>query len=328
VTVAFVDAGPARAKHRDATTRMAAIGLGALVLGSLLAWLLAGRMLKPVRDAAAAAEAIERLEQRLPERAAPGGRRDELSRLVAVLNGMLARLEEAADRERLFLATASHELRRPLTALLGELELARREGRDAQSLRASVSLASEDAQAMKRLVDDLLRHARAQAGTLRLSEGRVDLVELVVEAVERSRRTLPGSLRVRVGELPNVTLSGDADALREVLENLLVNAGVHGGSDVTVAVGAEVRGGEVLVHVDDDGEGISADDMARIFEPFSRGDRTRSVPGFGLGLAIARDTAEAHGGRLTATSPLHAGSPRPGSRFTLHLPSSRVVDPG
>jgi two-component system OmpR family sensor kinase len=94
-----------------------------------------------------------------------------------------------------------------------------------------------------------------------------------------------------------------------------------------VSVVAEADDAEVRVHVDDDGPGVSAEDRQRIFEPFGRGDRARSVPGLGLGLAIARATVEAHGGRISVTSPRTDDASRPGTRFTVRLPVSAAGAP-
>ena len=239
---------------------------------------------------------------------------------------MLGRLEASSNRERLFLATASHELRRPLTALLGELELASAPGRGPDELRSSLALAREDARAMGRLVDDLLHHARAQAGTLRLVEGEAFLPELVADAADRSRRSVPHAFVLDVRDVPEVVLRADPDLLRQALENLLVNAAVHGGDGVRVTLHGERAPDAVLLHVDDDGPGVPAEERATIFEPFGRGDRARTVPGFGLGLAIAQDAVRAHGGELSMTSPC-PGRPegRPGARFTLRIPAGRVL---
>ena len=322
VMIAFLDAGPAHGAHESFVVRIALIGLGALALGGLLAYALAGRMLRPVGTAARAAEAVERPTQRLPAPAA----KDELGRLVSVLNGMLARLEAASDRERLFLATASHELRRPLTALLGELELASVEGRSAADLRGSLALARDDAKAIGRLVDDILHHAKAQAGTLRLVETETSLEDLVGEAVRRSRRSLARPPEVALDGVPPLVVRGDADLLRRALENLIVNAAVHGGEGVRVTVGGERDTHGLALHVDDDGPGVPVEEMRTIFDPFGRGDRARTVPGFGLGLAIARDVARAHGGDVTVVSP-RPGSDEAhaGSRFTLRVAAERIT---
>jgi signal transduction histidine kinase len=350
VGVAFLEAEPALGGHRAHALAAAGVGVAALLFGALLAFALSGRMLRPIRAAAAAAESIHSPAERLPTR----GSKDELERLVVVLNGMLARLDEASARERRFLATASHELRRPLTALLGELELASAPGRDAAAMRSSLSLARGDGRAMRRLVDDLLHHARAQAGALRLDESDIALADVVGDAVVRSRRTLgngeangsngherttsrsdvegPAGLssaaRIEVGTLPTVTLRADADALRQALENLIVNGATHGGPGAMVRVSASAgANGDagLAIHVEDDGPGIPKDELDRIFEPFSRGDRSRTVAGFGLGLTITRDLLVAHGASVDVTSPLRPDeAAHPGTRFTVRWPRSRI----
>jgi signal transduction histidine kinase len=318
--VGLVESGPEHARHRAFLLRALAVDAGALLLGGACAYLLARRMLRPVAVAAAAAERLSSAAERLPA----GETRDELGRLIGVLNEMLARLEEASERERRFQAGASHELRRPLAALLGELELAAAAGRSETALRAAVGLALEDARAMSVLLDDLIHHARAQSGRLALEVQDTDLVEIVASAVERSRRATGGKATVEVGEVPAVVLRVDPDAMRRVVENLVVNATVHGGSDVRIRVAAEVAADRVRIHVDDDGPGVPPEEAARIFEPFARGDRAKAVRGMGLGLAIAQAIVRAHGGRLTLTSPRpvsDGGLPR-GSRFTVDLPAS------
>ena len=321
VGVLWYDLTPARTALAERLATLDRILLLLLVPGAVLAWLAAGLMLRPLRRAAAAAESVATVDQRLPARAA----HDELGRLVTVLNEMLGRLETGAQRERTFLASASHELRRPLTALTGELELALRGPQEVRPLSQSLMLALSDARAMGILVNDLMDHARAQAGALPLDRSEVDLGDLVEEAVQRSRRAVGGVLDVTIDALPPITLNADRAALGRVLENLLVNAGTHGGEGVSVRVRGMVEGGSLHLVVEDDGPGIPAATLATLFEPFARGDEARSHPGTGLGLSIARTLVRAHGGDLTAESPAHAiagpGS-GPGTRFRVRLPVS------
>jgi signal transduction histidine kinase len=321
LTLVLLDTAPERARHQEFVLRAAFVAASAVLGGALLAYLFAGRMLRPVARAAAAAERIASPKERLPS-ATPG---DELGRLVGVLNAMLGRLEAASERERRFLANASHELRRPLAALLGELELAAAPGRTPDAMRASIGVAGEDGRGMARLVDDLLEHARAQAGRLPLERRDTDLAEVVASAVERSGRALGRSLPVAVGAMPSRLVHVDPDALRRVVENLVVNAAIHGGEGVRISVSSETDDAEVRLHVDDDGPGIGADEREHVFEPFGRGDRVRSGPGTGLGLAIARSIVEAHGGRLEAVSPRTRDGARPGARFSIHIPAPAVA---
>ncbi len=315
--VAYVDVTPLETALGARLRSLDLLLLAALAGGAGLAWLASGLMLRPLRRAAAAAEAVERVDQRLPARA----RQDELGRLLTVLNGMLGRLEAGARRERTFLATASHELRRPLAALTGELELALRSPGDAGALAESARLALGDARAMGRLVGDLLDHARLEAGALPLALEPVRAAVVVGEALERTRRAQPQAPPVAVEPLPEVDLAADRGALVRLLENLLENAVTHGGPDVRVVVRARVQGPALALEVEDDGPGIPPATLARLFEPFQRGDQARSRPGSGLGLSIARGLAQAHGGSLSAFSPVPGAAPgRPGTRFVLLVP--------
>ena len=245
-------------------------------------------------------------------------------RLATVLNKLLARLQAAEERERQFLASASHELRRPLAALRGELELAVRHRRSAPELRDAIGLALHDAEAMSRLTDDLLFHARDRAGRLAPNDDLIDLTDLVYGAVDRSQRALPGMQTLHVGDLPAVEIRGDEHGLRRVLENLIVNAGKHAGKDAFVSIEAVVEPTALVVHITDDGPGIPAPEQDTIFDAFARGDRARAVGGSGLGLAIARSWVRAHGGDLRVTSPVEARG-NPGARFSIRLPASRIV---
>ena len=322
--VAFVEEGPMEAALLRRRGTLLLVIVGAAGLGGLLSFLLAGRLLRPLRRAADAAEAIASPEARLPAPASD----DELGRLVNVLNGMLGRLDAAAGRERQFLASASHELRRPLASLLGELELASAGGRAPDALRESIRLARSDGLAMQRLVDDLLHHARARADQLPLRPRDVALADLVAEAVARSRRALARpDATVDLTGVPDLLLHVDADALRQIVENLVHNALTHAGPAARVTVAATRGAHGTTLTVEDDGPGIPIDEQARVFEPFGRGDRARAAPGYGLGLAIAREVGRALGGTLEVRSPVRPDdATHPGTRFTLRLPTTALTD--
>lgn len=293
------------------------IGLVSLVLGSGLAWLLSGAMVRPLSRTARAAETIDRVSQRLP---APRGK-DELARLTNVLNGMLSRLEAGHDRERRFLATASHELRRPLAALTAELELATRSDRSAHELWEALALALGDARSMGRLVDDLLDQARARAGTLKIREGNIDIVDMLASSSDRAQRaSRKAGGTIVLGKIPDGQLLGDAQAIGRIIENLISNALAYGGDGVRVQLRARIVEDGIAIEVRDDGPGISPAAQSSIFEPFGRGDEVRSESGTGLGLAIARQLAHAHDGRLSVQSPV---SKEGGTCFTLWLPKAR-----
>lgn len=319
VGVLWFDLSPSQAALAARLVELDRTLLFLLVPAAVLAWLAAGLMLRPLQRAARAAETVTSVAQRLPAPTA----KDELGRLITVLNAMLARLDAGARRERTFLATAGHELRRPLTALTGELELALRGPQEVRNLSQALMLALGDARAMGRLVQDLLDHARAEAGSLTLERGEVDLLDVLEEAVQRSRRAVGGVLDVTVEPSPPVVVEADRAALGRVFENLLTNAATHGGEGVAVRVRLGVEPGLAVVDIDDDGPGIPAATLATLFEPFARADEARTHPGTGLGLSIARTLARAHGGDVTATSPapgVSGPAAGPGTRFTVRLP--------
>lgn len=316
--VVLMDQGDAMSAFHDARRERYLAGAIALVLGGLLAWFVSGSMVRPIERAAHAAESIQSLSQRLPG----GTSDDELGRLVAVLNRMLTRLEAVSEREHQFLATASHELRRPLAALRGELELAVRGERDPDQLRDAIELALGDVQVMGRLVDDLLDHARAQAGTMTIELKGVDVVDILAEAIDQARRILPDDVRIQFEPEESPQVLGEPAMLRRVVENLLVNAGTHGGEGVHVRVGAFQDNDEVLIYVEDDGRGIDPDVLETIFEPFGQGDTTTSGAGTGLGLAIVQDLVEAHAGSVKVISPVRRER---GTRFEVRLPADSVL---
>jgi heavy metal sensor kinase len=273
----------------------------ALVVGVI--WLVVGAALRPVEAMRAEAAAISAGEpgRRLP---VPGGG-DEIARLGQTLNAMLERLEEAIERERRFVGDASHELRTPLANLKAELDLALRRSRSTEELEQALRSASVETDRMARLADDLLVLARADRGRLPVRRERVEVGPLVSRAVEPFGTRAAGQgvdLEVRVPD----GLVADLDELRivQALGNLLDNA-----------LRATPRGGRILIEaapeedglsleVRDTGSGFPPAFLPDAFEAFARPDGSRSRPdgGAGLGLAIVRAVAEAHGGRAEASN--------------------------
>jgi signal transduction histidine kinase len=280
------------------------IGAGVCLLAALVAAALTRRGLRPLRRLAVAAEEIERTadpSRRLPSPASA----DEVAQLTGVLNRMLAALEQAQASERRFLADASHELRTPVTTLLGNVEFAARHGADDEVLEEL----RRDAQRLARLVDDLLvleRVGAPSSSSSLSSEFRPLALADVVKGVAG------GNGRISVIErTPGVRVLGDEDALRRALVNLVENAEVHGpaGGQVTVVFGASE--GRAFVTVADEGEGPEQASRERVFERFWRGPEAVGRPGSGLGLSIVAAIAERHGGRVSVD----------GSAFTVELPA-------
>ncbi|MFI7098116.1 ATP-binding protein [Streptomyces sp. NPDC050161] len=303
-----VRAGSALTPEQDAvgTVRSAMlIGLPLLLLVVAgVTWLVTRRALRPVegiRGEMAAITASTDLSRRVPVPAA----QDEIGRLARTTNETLAALEASVDRQRRFVADASHELRSPIASLRTQLEVG-----VAHPELLDVPGAVEDTVRLQHLAADLLLLARLDAGE-KPTGSRVDLAALVRE--DTSQR-VNDRIPVRVGRLDGAEVSGSRGQLGRVLGNLLDNAQRHAAASVRAEV---VREGEwVTLRVDDDGPGVPEAERERIFERFVRLDdaRARDDGGAGLGLAIARDVAVRHGGSLAV---------REGSVFELRLPVAR-----
>ena len=285
---------------------VAVSGAGVALMAALAAAALTRRGLRPLRRLAVAAGEIERTAdpaQRLPE---PAGV-DEIGQLTGVLNRMLSSLEQARASERRFLADASHELRTPVTTLLGNAEYAVRHGADPEVLQEL----RDDAAGLARLVDSLLLLERA-GGTTPVCEF-VELGPLVRAAVIDSD---PSGERVRIGQLDEVNVHGDAEAIRRVLVNLIENGLVHGPTGGRVTVTLARAAGWARLTVSDEGPGPDPALRDQVFERFWRGPGAGERSGSGLGLSIVAAVVERHGGRVSVQD----------ARFTVELPAARASD--
>jgi signal transduction histidine kinase len=298
------------ADSADSLVRLLLIGLPVLLLlVGATTWVVVGRALRPVESIRAEVESIgaQDLHRRVPESSTP----DEIGRLAHTMNAMLGRLEDATDRQRRFVADASHELRSPLTGIRAQLEvdLAHPENADWQTTERDVLV---DAIRLQRLVDDLLTLATTDGSALdAASREPVDLDEIVLSEARRLRSRTPH--HVDTTRVSGAQLKGNRDQLARAVRNLLDNAARHADSTVTASL-AESETGITFVVVDD-GPGIPVEQQQRIFERFTRLDdaRTRDNGGTGLGLAITQEVVVAHGGTITVDS-------APGARFTVSFP--------
>ncbi len=283
-----------------------AITIPVLVLALAgIVWWLVGRTLQPVEDIRSEVAGIGTtdLDRRVPQ----PGTGDEIDRLAATMNQMLERLETSVERQRRFVADASHELRSPLTRMRSALEVSR-SAIDEQSLL-------EDVVDMQRTVEDLLYLASADEGGKVIDPRLVDLDDIVL----REARTiqLDSAVVVDLSGVSGAHVTGDPGHLTRAVRNLLDNAERH--AETSISLGLGESNGYAVLTVADDGPGIPADDAEWIFERFSRLDEARSTDtgGAGLGLPIARDIAERHGGSLSLI-PSDDG----GATFRLALPLS------
>lgn len=294
-------------------TRIMAIGIPLVVaLVAVTTWFLVGRALRPVE--LIRAEVAEISDGDLRRRVLEPATNDEVGRLARTMNATLERLDESAERQRRFVADASHELQSPLATAQTVLDVAAAHPEEADWPRVAEDVRQEH-QRIARLVRDMLFLARREGGANPLVVRPVDLDDIAVTEVARLHPR--AGIRVDLRGVEPVELQGDADQLARVVRNLLENAQRHATTAITVTTRRLVDDRAELV-VADDGPGIPAADRERIFDRFARTDdaRDRNSGGTGLGLAIARDIVQAHGGTIAVDDGRDDG----GARFVVRLP--------
>jgi two-component system sensor histidine kinase MprB len=281
--------------------------VGGIAIGAaaLVAAVVATAAMGPVRRLTAAAETVAETGN-LGERVEVEGD-DELARLATRFNGMLAALEDSLGRQRRLVADASHELRTPLTAARTNVDLALEGRLPPEELRRALQEASVELDSLTGLIADLVELARGEERKLRVEELQLD--DLVASVIERARTRWPQATFVT--SLSPTQVRADPVLLERAVSNLLDNALKYSPPGAPIEV--TVRGGEVIVA--DHGPGVADEDLPRIFDRFYRSAAARSKPGAGLGLAIVREAAEAHGGQATVESTTR------GARFRLTLPA-------
>ena len=295
-------------------------GSAALVAVVASAWLSA-RITRPIAEMTRASQAMARGEygQRIEVRG-----RDEVADLARAFNQMAQQVDRSSRSMRQLIADVSHELKTPLTSIQGFSQaLADGVAQDEAEARRAAGVVREEAERMRALVDDLLYLSRIESGELRLAAGPVDLDALAAAAARRFRYQAEQAgvaLRLEAG---GAAVSGDGRRLEQVLANLLDNAlrFAPAGSEVSVRTRREDGGGAAVV-VHNGGEPIPAADLPHIFDRFYQADRARAGGGHsGLGLAIAGELAQAHGGTIGVRS-----SAAEGTAFTVRLPASIPPD--
>ena len=275
------------------------VSLGAIAAAAVGGAVVSGATLAPVRRLTAAAERIAETGE--PSERVPEGGHDELAALGASFNTMLATLEESLETQRRFVADASHELRTPLTSLQTNIDV----------LRGDLEL---DPDQRRRLLDDLDRESQEMrgliAGLLELARGgaqvekeKFQLDELVEDTVERARGRFP-AVEWEADRLEPTVIDGYRDRMERAVWNLLENAGKWSGDGGSVEI--SLAGGELLVR--DHGPGFADEDRPLVFDRFYRSAAARAMPGAGLGLAIVREVAEAHGGTVVAENARDGGA--------------------
>jgi signal transduction histidine kinase len=278
----------------------------------------------PLNNLAAAARDIgaRNLSRRVEEKGS-----DEMVAVARAFNEMAADLEEGEQLRRNLLADTAHELRTPLSVLQGNLRAILDEVYPMN--QEEMARLYDHTRFLSRLVNDLHELAQAEARQLPLDLQPTDLAQMVQHTADTFRPSAEAkgvSLKTELPpELPPCAV--DSARLTQVLQNLLANALRHTPAGGAITVRAESGASGVALSIEDTGEGIPPEHLPYVFDRFYRTDpaRSRDRGGAGLGLAIARAIAEAHGGRISVAS---AGVPGQGSTFTIHLPASGVMEAG
>ena len=297
-------------RYRHTLIVMIPLGVGLAALGGAL---IARAAFRPVDEMTRTARRIS--AEDLSRRVERPGTGDEMERLAETLNGMLARLEVAFAQTRRFAADAAHELRTPLAALRGGIEVALRAARAPEEYRRVLASSLEEVERLIRLAEDLLLLSRSSAGP-EITRAPVDLEPLLLDIFDTAARLgQAAGVSVRIDTVTAATARGDATALRRAVLNLVENAVKYTPSGGKVELGLTTADGTAVIAVSDTGIGVPRADAERIFEAFVRLDtaRARDTGGSGLGLAIARSIVIAHGGSIA----VETGA---GSRFTIRLP--------
>ena len=287
----------------------------ALLIAGVGGFLLAARSIAPLRWMADQARNIT--DKNLDSRLDIGDARQELQILADSFNELLSRLDQSFETMRRFVADASHELRTPISVIRGEADVALSHDRSPGEYQESLATIQDEAQRLSRLVDDLLNLARADAGHLNLRVAEFYLNDLLgeccraVESVAREK-----NIRLDCECAEDINFRGDQELVRRLVLNLLDNAIRYTPSGGEVSVKLEAAGGDLRIHVSDNGVGIAPETVPHVFERFYRGDQARSRQngGFGLGLSIVKWIAESHRGSVQLSS-----KPGKGTVFTVLL---------
>ena len=293
---------------------MAALFL-VLILGTGATWLMAGHVLKPLKELSSAIEEIGGND--LSNRVEIQGRQDEIGRLARSFNHMMDKVSASFERQKRFSASAAHELKTPLATILVNLEVLELDGKTSPDRMEKVlTIVKANTERMIRLVEDLMRLTSDKDHEM---EEEVELSEVfTITLDELSPLIRKKDLTVSIENTPDISLTGSRVMLYRVMSNLLGNAAKynreHG--SISIVTGRDDNG--VTVQIEDTGIGIPEEALPHIFEPFYRVDqsRSRAVGGAGLGLPLVKDIVEKHGGEVAVKSA--AGE---GTTFILRFPA-------
>lgn len=293
---------------------MAALFL-VLILGTGATWLMAGHVLKPLKELSSAIDEIGGND--LSNRVEIQGRQDEIGRLARSFNHMMDKVSASFERQKRFSASAAHELKTPLATILVNLEVLELDGKTSPDRMEKVlTIVKSNTERMIRLVEDLMRLTSDKTYEME----KVELSEVfAITLYELSPLIRKKDLTVSIENTPDISLTGSRVMLYRVMSNLLENAAKYNREHGSISIVMDREDNGVTVKIADTGIGIPEEELPHIFEPFYRVDqsRSRAVGGAGLGLPLVKDIVEKHGGEVTVKSA--AGE---GTTFILRFPAS------
>ena len=285
-------------------------------------------VLAPIRNITELASTLS--ASNLSNRINIAGTKNELKDLAVVINSMLDRIEHSYNSQKQFVSDASHELRTPIAVLQGYINMLSRWGKsDPEVLEEGINAIAQETQSMKELVESLLFLARHDKKTLMMEMERFDALDVITELHREAAMVTPEDAFI-LAATESCPMEGDRSMVKQVLRILCDNAVKYTSTDGVITLGIERRPGWVTLFVQDNGPGISQEDLPKIFERFYRADAARKSEngGHGLGLSIARIIVMAHGGKLRVRSKVGVGSTfyvdLPEKQGSLHTASSEA----
>ncbi len=289
-----------------------------IVLTSFGGWFMAKRSLSSVEQVTQTALAIAdgAMEKRVPLT----GRGDEIDRLSGIFNNMLERIQSLIAEMKEVTDNIAHDLRSPITRIRGLAEVTLISEKNIEEYQAMAESTVEECDRLLRMINMMLEISETEAGVSTLNRSEVDISQLIEEACDLYQPLAEDrGIHIKVSTAINYHISGDKGKLQRVLSNLLDNAVKYTPSGGIIIVSSAEVDNKVVLSVCDTGIGISPDETSRIFERFYRADKSRSVPGAGLGLSLVQAIVRSHGGEIKVS-----GSPGNGSTFTISFPLNTI----
>ena len=285
-----------------------------VVITAVIGWLVARHAFKPVRQITDTVDAINDGDD-LSARIGLHRGRDEIHRLAATFDSMFDRLELSFNAEKRFASDASHELRTPVSIILAECEYARANAQTVEDYQESLDVVERQGRRMSRLINQLLNITRMDQGTQAISREEADFSELVDVVTDEAVRASGKDFTVEKHIEPGVTANIDVGLMSRLVQNLVENACKYTPDGGKITVSLHAAGGRATLTVSDTGIGIAKRDLGHIWERFWQADSSRGVDrGSGLGLAMVKQIADAHGGKLSVES-----EPGQGSSFSYSM---------